>query len=529
MITTNRTEQQKQFIQLRAQGKSYSDISAELGISKSSCSNWAKKYAAEIEHAKKQKPADSGKAKPVKKDQCVRGFSVTRREITTLKSFEDVIHLAAKIVSDQPESEQRVVTGVIEPGDAMEDITEALSFILSVISYYNKYIQLLPPEEQNEALKDLEQQLRAYGKKPKQLQRSGIEPPTAAKLPTINFDKSYAAALSAGITTNLSTINTTISQPEIDPVTGNATIKLGNGFVLHIENYARTGREWKVSTIKLLRYCTILLAKANHYREKNPSAIQTDVVFTIADYMKLLGKSQTERIRKRVRAQLIADIDTLDNSRIKWTEKRKGRNRADRAFLNTPLLGGSSGINKQGNVIVRFSREMAECLVQDAFFTQYPLLLFKTDERNPVILPLGDKLSTHSSIDNNIRRGTANIISVKKLLKALQAQIPSYKTVMKEDRHWERRIKDPLEKGFDGMKDCVRWEYCNSKGLPLSDEQLADTSYANFASLYIHFEMIGAPDQTERLQAKAERAKKRKAKKANKKESDSGNAPDTQT
>ena len=63
MITTNRTEQQKQFIQLRAQGKSYSDISAELGISKSSCSNWAKKYAAEIERAKKQKPADSGKAK----------------------------------------------------------------------------------------------------------------------------------------------------------------------------------------------------------------------------------------------------------------------------------------------------------------------------------------------------------------------------------------------------------------------------------------------------------------------------------
>lgn len=529
MITTNRTEQQKQFIQLRAQGKSYSDISAELGISKSSCSNWAKKYAAEIEHAKKQKPADSGKAKPVKKDQCVRGFSVTRREITTLKSFEDVIHLAAKIVSDQPESEQRVVTGVIEPGDAMEDITEALSFILSVISYYNKYIQLLPPEEQNEALKDLEQQLRAYGKKPKQLQRSGIEPPTAAKLPTINFDKSYAAALSAGITTNLSTINTTISQPEIDPVTGNATIKLGNGFVLHIENYARTGREWKVSTIKLLRYCTILLAKANHYREKNPSAIQTDVVFTIADYMKLLGKSQTERIRKRVRAQLIADIDTLDNSRIKWTEKRKGRNRADRAFLNTPLLGGSSGINKQGNVIVRFSREMAEYLVQDAFFTQYPLLLFKTDERNPVILPLGDKLSTHSSIDNNIRRGTANIISVKKLLKTLQAQIPSYKTVMNGDRHWERRIKDVLEKALDSMRDGVRWEYCNSKGLPLSDEQLADTSYANFASLYIHFEMIGAPDQTERLQAKAERARKRKAKKANKKESDSSNAPDTQT
>ena len=242
MITTNRTEQQKQFIQLRAQGKSYSDISAELGISKSSCSNWAKKYAAEIERAKKQKPADSGKAKPVKKDQRLLGFSVTQREITTLKSFEDVMHLAAKIISDQPESEQRVVTGVIEPGDAMEDITEALSFILSVISYYNKYIQLLPPEEQNEALKDLEQQLRAYGKKPKQLQRSGIKPPTAAKLPTLTFDKSYAAALSAGVTTNLSTINTTISKPEIDPVFGNATIKLGNGFVLHIENYDRTGR-----------------------------------------------------------------------------------------------------------------------------------------------------------------------------------------------------------------------------------------------------------------------------------------------
>ena len=47
------TETRREFIRLRADGKSYSAIAKELGISKSTCTAWAGEYAAEIDEAKR--------------------------------------------------------------------------------------------------------------------------------------------------------------------------------------------------------------------------------------------------------------------------------------------------------------------------------------------------------------------------------------------------------------------------------------------------------------------------------------------
>lgn len=573
MIPTKRTEQQEQFIQLRAQGKSYNDISAELGISKGSCSNWAKRYAAEIERAAQnpQRPAENlPKPKPTKKkaprvvdithklefnnkpddrpfnhyltpdfrERYKRG-DITEEERIDIETMQQAIKEIAEAfksshINDEINEMARATAEMLQKniGESMRQIklefsTSGIkSAINSLLESYKplaeqlgKYVEeqiaALPPEEQAKLRAELAEQ-KAAGSTGEQPQADSgtttdiIAAAAAAKIQNIVFDRVFATVLSGAITNHLSTINTTIHKPEINKVTGKATVKLGNGFALHIENYDRTGREWKVSTIKLLHICTLLLTENNHYREKNPDAIKLTVAFSVSDYMQLRGIPNNKSSRKEARATLKKDLDTLGNSSIDWAEKTKGRRKSERSYLNTPILGGSYGIDRQGNVVVTFSKQFAEYLIQDAFLMQYALPLLKTDERNANTYPLGCKLTLHSSIDHNIKAGTDKIISVKKALE-ICPNIPTYEELIaRNERHWERYIKESLEKALDSLT-FAKWEYCNAKGQPLTDEQLADNRYSSFIGLYIHFDLIDAPDQTKRLKAKAERASKRKA------------------
>ena len=593
MRTTELTDKQERFIQLRAEGWSYSDISAMLGISKGSCSNWAKRYTLEINNAAaklrepKAKPLPKPLPKVLKKkiprvvditdklsfdsnpnklsinhyltpefkERHERG-ELTPAELEDLKQLENTAreigiearkafeqstaHWQLKLmVNDYLINETQYLGQYLNEVFGRSSVTlqllkisfasivESLNPLLAELEQWlTDYIETLPPEERERLQTEIGQE-QAAATRPEDITvldacdekaNDIIASNTTAKIQNYLDNNMYAAALYGAVTGNLFAINTTAKKPNIDKITGNATIKLDNGFVLSIENYDRTEREWRVSTIKLLRFCTILLAENNHYREKNIEAIQTDVMFKLTDYMELLGTPITAANKKWVRAKVRADIDTLDNSRFKWEEKWGGK---DRAYLNIPLLGGPSGIDKHGNVLICFSKEFAKYLVQDGYVTkQYSLLLLKTDERNPLIMPLGDKILTYSSIYNNIRRGTANIISVKTLLDTCKMQIPSYKTVMNEDRHWERRIREPLEKALDSMP-FMHWHYCNGKNVPLTEEQLADNSYSSFIGSYVHFDLIDAPDQTKQVQAYVEKkARKKKRKSDTKRASD---------
>jgi hypothetical protein len=69
------------------------------------------------------------------------------------------------------------------------------------------------------------------------------------------------------------------------------------------------------------------------------------------------------------------------------------------------------------------------------------------------------------------------IINVTTLLEAV-GSIPSYeKVINSNDRHVQKRIIEPFEKGLDELLDrkvLVSWEYCNANGHPLTSEQLED-------------------------------------------------------
>ena len=286
-----------------------------------------------------------------------------------------------------------------------------------------------------------------------------------------------------------------------------ATIENGD-LKVFIEKYSDK-KSLKVGTIKLLDLLAVELAKVNHFREKDTSKIQTTVTFSLDDYMGYLGIPNPENpnARKEARKKLKEGLDTIYSTSLEWEEK-SGKEVKSYAKMR---IAEAHGI-KRGIVSFTFTKSMASYLNQ-AYIMQYPLDLLSISERNPNAYPIARKLALHHSIDNNYKKGTANIISVAKLLESAP-EIPRIEVVRAGNQSWSDRIKDRLEKALDAIGHTISWEYSNSKGVPLTEKQLAMADYETFSKLYIKFDILGAPDPTQRIEAKkAKTTARRKAKK----------------
>lgn len=315
--------------------------------------------------------------------------------------------------------------------------------------------------------------------------------------------KPFVAMLNGTATNQLISLNSSTTQPVIDAITGNATIEQGT-LKVFIDSYNELTGGLRVSTSKLLDACTIALTQANHYRGAD-SELKPTVTIPLDRFMELCGVPSTKASKDKMRRKVKEDLDTLYHISMEWTEN-SGKKQRDFAKMR---ICEKVGIIR-GNITLSFSTDMARYLT-NAYLMQYPVEILKLDERNANIYPLGRKLLLHNSIDNNRRKGTANIISVTSLL-AVCPTIPTYGQVMSTGRQLEQRIKAPFENALNALP-FICWEYSNSKGVALTDEQLAATDYKTFTELYILFEVIDAPDQTARLQARADEARARAEKK----------------
>lgn len=322
---------------------------------------------------------------------------------------------------------------------------------------------------------------------------------------------------------------------------GNGTIEQ-EGFKAFMKDYSRLKGGLTTGAKKLLDAGAIELTNSNHYRAKPEQAINTTVSISLEKYGILRGyeisprttetpeeetaeKNRLRNVMCEIRKRANLELDLLYCLSLSWTEPGKKKN-AD--YKDVRVLQ-SKGI-RNGYINMRFSEDMAAYLLQ-AYEMNYPTALQALDERNPRNYNVGYKLAYHHSIDRNRTKGTNCIIGVESLLAAC-GDIPTYEEIQaSRDRgHWEQRIKEPLEKALDSNVETgvvTSWEYSNSKGVPLNEEQIAIPDYQTFISLYIHFEMRNEPDQSERLQRKAERiegatAKKQRRKPASKKKDTEG-------
>lgn len=309
----------------------------------------------------------------------------------------------------------------------------------------------------------------------------------------------FISMLNGTATNTLASISTRSTPPRIDKLSNTGIIEKGS-LKVFIESFNEVTGELRTSTHKLLDACIIYLTQQNHYRGKDEN-INPEVIIPLETYMELCGTPNTKASKDKTRRKVKEDLDTLYHISIEWTEP-SGKNLRDFAKRR---ICSSVGIVK-GNIVFSFSPEMAKYLI-NSYIMQYPIDLLKIDERNGNAYHIGKKLLLHNSIDNNKRKGTANIIKVENLLE-ICPNIPTYEEVMAGNRHIDERIIRPFENALNSL-NFISWEYCNSKGVPLTEEQLQATAFSTFKNLYVKFEVEGVPDQTARLEARAEEVKKK--------------------
>ena len=268
-----------------------------------------------------------------------------------------------------------------------------------------------------------------------------------------------------------------------------ATIEKGD-FKVFIEKYSNK-KTLKVGVVKLLDILAIKLTKLNHYKAKDTNTLKRTVTFSLDEYMTFLDIKDVKDARKRLKEAL----DTLYSISLEWEEKSRGEVKN----YTKMRICEAQGINR-GIASFTFTADMANYLNQ-AYVMQYPLELLAISERNPNAYPIARKLALHHSIDNNYKKGTANIISVAKLLESAP-EIPSIEAVRKVNGSWSERIRGSLEKALDALEGIVSWEYSNSNSVPLTDKQLELSDYETFIKLFVKFDIKGAPDPTERLKKK---------------------------
>ena len=322
-------------------------------------------------------------------------------------------------------------------------------------------------------------------------------------LPTDDREKSTFSTIRQGTATNAltkikpSTKRNTI----IDTITGTATITQGNLSITIPDFTKLTG--FKTSTYQLLDALTVALTETG--------AKSSVVALSLEEYMKKRGLKD----KKEARKQVADDLETLFNTTISFKEKRKKGQEQD--FHDIRIID-SKGIRK-GIITVSFGTVFYNILLGYPIMP-YPAQLWELNsKRNPNSFYLLRKIAEHKNM--NVGKKNEDIIAVKTLL-AVAPNLPSYEEVMNTDRAISRRIIEPFERDMDALEDTLTWTYCHSNNTPLTDEELSSMSYDTFISLLIKTDWKQYPDQTARLERKAERieqaeqGKKRKTSKKKK-------------
>lgn len=377
----------------------------------------------------------------------------------------------------------------------------------TLIQSLAKNIAELTPEELAELQAEIDEEEldRAIEENKDQLQLPEFTP--AEKKPSKKKGKAITALtekvqaevetliLQGTATNQLTKIKATKRNTEIDPITGTATITKGD-FIVTIPHYdTLTGL--KTSTHQLLDAITLALTADPR---KNPI-----VQLPLKDYMELRGLTDVKEARKQVKA----DLETLYNISIHCKPNGKSSDN----YIDMRLCDAKGEI-KNGVILFSFGSMFHRILMN------YPLMPYQTEilkinpHKNPNSYYLGRKITELKNM--NAGRLSEDTISVQTLLDSTP-ELPTYSEVMSKDKALSRRIIEPFERDLNALEDSFSWEYCHSKGEPLTEQELASFDYETFKNCLVKIHWKNYPDQTERLQARQEKIDKAKASRGRKK------------
>ncbi len=128
------TEKKLEYVRLRAEGKSYSAIAQELGISKSTCTNWEKEFKADIEAQKDEHMRELFTSYRLTKEARVEELGKTLEGINKALETKNLTELPAdKLLELKLKYEKELKTEYTEPLEEAGDDTA-----IGLLEQYNK-------------------------------------------------------------------------------------------------------------------------------------------------------------------------------------------------------------------------------------------------------------------------------------------------------------------------------------------------------------------------------------------------------
>lgn len=459
-------ELKREYARLRVEGRSYSYITQELHISKSTCTKLEQELRAIIAQLKKEELNTLYEAYAMKKEGRIKRLRETLAWIT-------VLDLIAK-------------------GFNIEEIKAGkhqIDFFKGTLEAYEELVKgLYRGKKEMDESKDLRRAL-CYS----------VEQ-SSEFLPVLHGKAIDAISRMSG------------SKPTRNPLNNTGSIERGEVKLLIKSLDTLTGT-LGISTHKLLSTAIARFTANNHTgRGKDRTLATAKVSIPLKDYALKCGydveehptdnpeEAEKEALRVKrtldnVRRKVKKDLDLLYNASISWKEKVKGK---DADFADVRILGGK-GI-KAGRINIEFSVSLAEYLILLPL-TQYPPALLSLDERNINAYNIGLKMAFHYSNDNNQIRGTAQLLKVKTLLE--YTNLPTISEVRTKEKSWEERIKEPFEKALDALTGrglLEDWRYSHSKGEEMTDEEATSfKNYEEWADRLVHFILSNAPNHARRI------------------------------
>jgi hypothetical protein len=301
-------------------------------------------------------------------------------------------------------------------------------------------------------------------------------------IPAPDSTPSTFSTIRQGTATNTLTKARAGKNAIVDSITDIATIRQGE-FIVTIPSKSLGGL--KTSTYQLLDAITVAFTESG---AKSPT-----VILPLEEYMKRRGLKD----RKEAKNKAKADMEILRGTSISWEEKR-GKKVESYAFVN---LADSGEIRRNGDIVFTYGNTFYNILLGYPVMPYPAQLQTLNSKRNPNSYYLLRKIAEHKNM--NIGKKNENIIAVKTLL-SVAPFLPTYEEVMETGRQLDQRIIKPFERDMDALETALSWNYCHSLDQPVTDEELATMSYATFEELLIHTEWRNYPDQTARLERKAE-------------------------
>jgi hypothetical protein len=250
------------------------------------------------------------------------------------------------------------------------------------------------------------------------------------------------------------------------------------------------------STTKLFRYITLKLTEQTFGKEINPKEI-VEVLINIADYQKLTDRKDYNNVGK----QIEKDLEILYRCSIKYEKinrKVKGESIPFMQSLDTRILV-AKGKKKRGTFNVALVPGLVSYLIESNQRMKLHPYYFRA---TPVASELLDFFELQKRIKYKKPQNTTKMkFKTIILLKAI-GSLPHYEYVMKHnDGHIGRKIIAPFQNALEELeeKKVMGWEYCNKKGIPLTDEQLGiskgkkqtktELDWKVFSKIYIQVEL----------------------------------------